>query len=176
VIDRLRFSVILIILVAFAGGIWTRYLSTSSVEASTLVEINPALFDAGLQLTGTFGEPYGGLTGFEVSFPDCPHPLAILPVSARYTSLIPTEYHYGRGQYDISYVYNGNIYAEAWISYKLSLLNSYYRLQAFFSVGEGRQFAYYLKIWIPTDCPGISTGDVFALERALIGSIGHKEL
>lgn len=136
--DRLRYSVILIIVVAFAGGIWTRYLSTLSVDASTPVEINPALLDPGLQLTGTFGEPYGDLTGFEVSFPNY-------------------------------------IYPEAWISYKLSLLNSYYRLQAFFSVGEARQFAYYLKIWIPADCPGISTTEVFALERVLAATISARE-
>jgi hypothetical protein len=65
--DRLRYSVILIIVVAFAVGIWTRYLAIFSVETSTPVEINPALLDAGLQLTGTFGEPFGDLTGFEVS-------------------------------------------------------------------------------------------------------------
>jgi hypothetical protein len=176
VIDRLRYSVILIIVVAFVGGIWTRCLSTFPVQAFTPVDINRAFLDAGVHLTGTFGEPYGDLTGFEVSFPNCPHPVAVLPVPARYTSLIPTEYRYGRGQYDISYVYNGNIYPEAWISYKLSLLNSYYRLQAFFSVGEARQFAFYLKIWIPTDCPGIPTTGIFALERALVGSTGHKEL
>jgi hypothetical protein len=174
--DRLRYIVILIIVVAFAVGIWTRYLAIFSVETSTPTEINPALLDAGLQVTGTFGEPFGDLTGFEVSFPNCPHPVAILPVPARYTRLIPTEYHYGRGQYDISYVYNGNIYPEAWISYKLIVLNGYYRLQAFFSVGDARQFAYYLKIWIPTGCPAISTAEVFALERAVIDSIGYKGL
>jgi hypothetical protein len=174
--DRLRYSVVLIIVVAFAGGIWTRYLFMLSVETSTPVEINPALLDAGLKLAGTFDEPYGDLTGFEVSFPNCPHPVAILPVPARHTILIPTAYHYGRGQYDVSYVFNGKIYPEAWISYKVSVLSGYYRLRAFFGVGEARQFAYYLKIWIPTGCPAISTAEVFALERAVIGSIGHKEL
>jgi hypothetical protein len=35
--DRLRYSVILIIVVAFAVGIWTRYLAIFSVETATPV-------------------------------------------------------------------------------------------------------------------------------------------
>jgi len=115
--ERLRYSVILIIVVAFAGGIWTRYLSIPSIQATSLVGIRPN-FDSELQLTGTFAEPLADLTGFEVSYPSCARPLAILPVPVTYTAITPTEYRYGRGEYDISYVFNGNVYPEAWISYK----------------------------------------------------------
>ncbi len=116
--DGLRPSVILIMLVALAGGVWTRHLHTYS----GLVEIRPALENSGLQVTGTFDEPVGNLTGFEVLFPHCPHPLAILPVPAWFMVIIPTEYRYPRGEYDISYVYNGIVYPEEWISYKVGSL------------------------------------------------------
>ena len=161
--ERLRYSVILLIVVAFAGGIWTRYLSTSSIQAASSVGIRP---NSGLQITGTFAESLADLTGFEVSFPNCPHPLAILPVPASFTAIIPTEYRYRRGEYDISYVYKGNVYREAWISYKLSLLSTFYRLQSLLGLVEARQFAYYLKIWTPSGCPGISTPEASSLERS----------
>ncbi len=173
---RLRYSVILIIAVAFAGGILTRYLYTPSVQPASSVEIIPTLVNSGLQVTGTFDEPIGGLTGFEVSFPDCPHPLAILPVPAGLSAIIPTEYRYRRGEYDISYVYKGNVYPEVWISYKLSLLNTFYRFQALLGLVEARQFAYYLKIWIPSGCRGISNSEASSLERGLLGPIWHKNV
>jgi hypothetical protein len=91
-------------------------------------------------------------------------------------AIIPTEYRYRRGEYDISYVYNGNVYPEAWISYKLSLLSTFYRFQALLGLGEARQFAYYLKIWTPSGCRGISNAEASALERALVGPIGHKDV
>ena len=172
--DRLRYGVILIIVAAFAGGIWTRYLYTASVQPASSVEINPALVNSGLQVTGTFDVPVGGLSGFEVSFPDCTEPLAILPVPALYMAIIPTEYRYRPGNYDISYVYNGKVYPEPWISYKLSLLGTFYRLQAMFSLIEARQFAYYLKIWTPSGCRGISNAEASTLERALLRPIGHE--
>ena len=172
--DHLRYGVILIIVAAFAGGVWTRYLSTSSVQAAAPVESHSHLENSGFQLTGTFDVPVGGLSGFEVSFPDCAEPLAILPVPALYMAIIPTEYRYRLGNYDISCVYNGKVYPEAWISYKLSLLGTFYRLQALFGLIEARQFAYYLKIWTPSGCRGISNAEASSLERALLGPIGYK--
>jgi len=171
---RLRYGVILIIVVAFAGGIWTRYLNTSPVQPASLVESNPKLVYSGLQVMGTFDEPIDGLTGFEVSYPNCPHPLAILPVPALYMAIIPTEYRYRSGDYDIAYVYKGNVYRETWISYKLSLLNAYYRVQALFGLAEAKQFAYYIKIWIPSGCRALSNAEASLLERDLLDPIGQK--
>jgi hypothetical protein len=174
--ERLRYSVILIIVVAFAGGIWTRYLNTPPVQTAASMESHPPLEDSGFQVTGTFDVPVGGLSGFEVSFPNCPHPIAILPVPARYMAIIPTEYRYRQGEYDISYVYNGNIYPETGISYRLGLMSTFYRFQALLGLGEARQFAYYLKIWTPSGCRGISNAEASALERALVAPIGHKDV
>ena len=89
-------------------------------------------------------------------------------------AIIPTEYRYRLGNYDISCVYNGKVYPEAWISHKLSLLGTFYRLQALFGLIEARQFAYYLKIWTPSGCRGISNAEASSLERALLGPIGYK--
>ncbi len=109
-------------------------------------------------------------------FPHCRHPLAILPVPAWFMVIIPTEYRYRRGEYDISYVYNGIVYPEAWISYKLALLKYFYRFQALFGLVEARQFAYFLKIWIPPGCRGISNSEASALERGLVGPIRHNKV
>jgi hypothetical protein len=174
--DRPRHGVILLILLALAGGIWTRHLHTRSGFADTLVEIRPAFENAGFRLVGTFVEPIGNLTGFEVSFPNCSRPLAILPVSAGLKAVTPTGYRYRRGDYDISYIYNGNVYPEDWISYKLGLLNYSYRFQSLFGFVEAKQFAYFFKIWIPTGCRGISNAEASALESALLWPIGHKDV
>ncbi|MGH7783243.1 MAG: hypothetical protein ACREO5_05315 [Candidatus Binatia bacterium] len=172
----LRRSVILIMLIALAGGIWTRHFYTNTRKAESLVEIRPSFENSGLRVTGTFDEPVGDLTGFEISFPYCSRPLAILPVPSWLMAIISTEYHYRPGEYDISYVYNGNVYPETWISYKLIFLNYFYRFQSLFGLVEARQFAYCLKIWIPPDCRGISTTEASALERGLVGPIGHNNV
>ena len=169
--EGLRRSVILIILVALAGGICARYRYASSDLAESSVEIRQPLKNIGIHVTGTFVEPLAGSTGFEVSFPNCPHPLAVLPISAKRTAIIPTEYRYRLGAYDVSYVYNGNVYSEAGINYRLNFLHVLYQLQSMFGLIEGRHFAFYLKIWIPSGCPGISIPDASAVERGLIG---HK--
>jgi hypothetical protein len=174
--ERLRYCVILIIAAALAGSIWARCLHTPPVQAASPVEIHPLPENSGLQVTGTFDVPVGGLSGFEISVPDCPQPLAILPVPTRLMTIIPTEYRYRQGEYDISYVYNGNVYAEAGINYKLGFLSIFYRTKALFDPRGATQFAYFFKIWTPSSCRGISNAEASVLERALAGPIGHKDV
>jgi hypothetical protein len=174
--ERLRYSVILIIVAALAGGIWARSLSTSEGQAASPAEVHSLPENSGLQVTGTFDVPVGGLSGFEISVPNCAHPLAVLPVPTRLMTIIPTEYRYQQGEYDISYVYNGNVYPEAWINYRLGLLSIFYRIKALFDPPGATQFAYYLKIWTPSSCRGISNAEASALERALAGPVGRKDV
>jgi hypothetical protein len=174
--ERLRYSVILIIAAALAGGIWARCLSTSAVQTASKGEIHPLPENSGLQVTGIFDVLVGGLSGFEISVPNCPQPWAILPIPTRLMTIIPTEYHYHQGEYDISYVYRGNVYAAAWINYKLGFLSIFYGIKALFDPREATQFAYYLKIWIPSSCHGISNAEASTLERAFAGPIGHKDV
>ena len=120
----LRISVILIILVALAGGIWPRHLYKAlEPTAPAAVEIRRAFESSNLQVTGTFAESLGNTTGFEISIGRCARPLAVLPIPAAYSAIIPTEYRYRAGAYDIAYVYSGSIYPEERISFRLSLLN-----------------------------------------------------
>jgi hypothetical protein len=166
----LRYGVVLLMLLTLAGGIWTRYHDAESAKVHYPLTIPPNFGNSGLQFTGTFSEPLGGLTGFEVSFPNCARPLAILPVPAwAFLEIIPTEYRYGPGEYSVFYVYNGIIYPEGLISYKLSLLNYFYRFQAFFDLADSRRIAYYLKIWIPPGCRRISNAEASLLEWSLVG-------
>jgi hypothetical protein len=170
----LRISVILIILVALAGGIWPRHLHKALEPiAPAALEIRRAFESSNLQVTGTFAEPLGNTTGFEISTRRCARPLAVLPIPAEYSAIIPAEYRYRAGAYDIAYVYSGSIYPEERISFRLSLLNTIYRVESLFGLVDRKRFAFYLKIWIPRECGGISNCEASSLERALIASIGQ---
>lgn len=173
--ERLRYGVILIIAVALTGGIWTRWRLMSQVHAASPVESYLLPENSGLHVTGTFDVPVGSLSGFEISVPNCSQPLAILPVPTRLMTIIPTEYRYQQGEYDISYVYNGNVYAEPWINYKLGFLSIFYRIKILFDPLKARQVAYYFKIWAPSNC-GVSNAAASALVRAFFDPTGHKEV
>lgn len=167
--EKWRYSVILIICFALAGGIWTRLLYASSDLTGSLVEIRRPAQDSGINVTGTFEEPVGGLKGFEVALPNCDHPMAVLPISTKtYSGGTADEYHYHRGNYKIIYVFNSKVYPEDSITYRLTFLRILYRFESMFGLIKGRQFAYYLKIWIPSGCATSSAPDVSALERAMI--------
>jgi hypothetical protein len=167
-----RLGVILIILVALAGGVWARHLYKTLKWTEPVVEIRRAFESSNLQVTGTFAESLGNITGFEISIPRCGHPLAVLPVPAQYSAVIPTEYRYRPGAYNIAYVYMGNIYPEERISYRLGLLNTIYRLESLFGLVDRKRFVFYLKIWIPKECGGISNFEASSLERGF-ASIGQ---
>lgn len=166
--ESLRYIVIIIVSVALATGIWARFLNMNSGPVAVAsVAYHPTFQDAASQVQGTFEEPFAGSTGFEVSFPGCARPLGILPVSVENTA-IPSEYRYGQGQYESFYVYNGSVYPEKGISYRLRLLYQLYRFQSFFGLSEPKRFALYLKIWVPSDCTKVSTGELAYLQHGLI--------
>jgi hypothetical protein len=169
----LRFGVILIILVALAVGVWSRHLYKAlEPTAPPAAEIRRAFESSNLQVTGTFAESLANITGFEISIRRCARPLAVLPIPAAYSAIIPTEYRYRPGDYNIAYVYSGNIYPEERISYRLSLLSTIYRFESLFDLVDRKRFVLYLKIWIPKECGGISNFEASSLDRALIDSIG----
>jgi hypothetical protein len=168
----LRLGVIVIILVTLVGGIWPRHFyKTLEPTAPPAAEIRRAFESSNLQVTGAFAEPLANITGFEISIQRCARPLAVLPIPASYSALIPTEYRYRPGAYDVAYVYSGKIYPEDRISYTLSALNMFYRFESLFGLIERKRFAFYLKIWIPRECGGISNSEASSLDRGLISSI-----
>jgi hypothetical protein len=167
--EKWRYSVTLLILIAMVGGIWTRHVYTGSNLAGSLVEIRQPSKASGIDVTGTFEEPVGRLKGFEVALPNCRQPMAILPISTKtYAGSTAAEYRYHPGEYKIVYVLNSHIYPEDWITYRLTFLRIFYRFQSMFGLIKGRQFAYYLKIWVPSGCADVLPQDVSALERAII--------
>jgi hypothetical protein len=173
--EGLRRVVVFITFVSLAGGVWARYLYASSDLAESAVGVRQPPESSAIQVTGTFEEPLAGSIGFEVLSPSCPHPLAVLPVSMKRSAIIPTEYRYHQGDFDVSYVYNGAVYPEANVSYRLSFLHVLYRFESMFGLIEGRRFAFYLKIWTPSGCPAISSADASALEQGLIARIEAKD-
>ena len=174
--DSLRRIVVLVILVSSGGGIGARYFYARSDLDESLVGIRRAPESAGLKVTGEFEEPLGGAPGVEVSFPSCPRPLAVLPISLKRSAIIPSEYRYRHGDFHVSYVYNGGVYPEAGVNYKLNLLHVLYRFESMFGLVEGRQFAFYLKIWVPSGCPGVSAAEASALERGLIARVEREDV
>ena len=167
----LRIGVTLIIFVALAGGIWPRHLYLDLERtAPHAVEMRRGFESSNLQVTGTFAEWLGNLTGFEISIRRCALPLGVLPIPAGYLVITPTEYRYRPGAYNIAYVYGGNIYTEERISYTLPLLNIYYRFESLFGSVDRKRFAFYLKVWIPKECGGISNFEASSLDRGLIAS------
>ena len=170
----LHLGVILIILVALAGGVWRRHLHKAlEPTAPPAAEIRRAFESSNLQVTGTFAELLGNITGFEFSIWRCARPLAVLPIPGAYSAIIPTEYRYRPGAYNIAYVYDGDIYPEDWISYRLSVLSIIYRFESLFGLVDRRRFFFFLKIWIPKECGGISSSEASSLERGLIASIAQ---
>jgi hypothetical protein len=168
--QNLRYGVIAIILIALAGGVWTRRHSEAASEPSVSEEIGPGLGSSGIKTTGSFEEPVTGMAGFEASLPGCARPAAILPVSASNSAIIPTAFRYHSGDYDISYIYNGRAYPEAGISYRLSFLYTFYRIQSLLGLMHGGPFGVYLKVWSPAGCPEISTSVASTLERRFIAA------
>ena len=167
----LRLSVMLIIFVALAGGIWPRYLYLALERtAPPAVEMRRGFESSNLQVTGTFAEPLGNITGFEISIRRCARPLAVLPIPAGYLGIIPTDYRYRGGAYNIAYLYDGNIYSEERISYSLNFLNIIFRVKSLFGWVDRKRLAFYLKIWIPKECGGISNFEATSLDRGLIAS------
>ena len=65
-----------------------------------------------------------------------------------------------------------NIYPEERISYRLSLLNMIYRFKSLFGLVDRKRFVFYLKMWIPKECGGISNFEASSLERGF-ASIGQ---
>ncbi len=170
--NNFRIGAILIILVAFAGGSWSRfYYSDSRDVASSVtsaIEVGRTLENSELRVTGSFEEPMGDLSlmGYEVSLPTCSAPLAVLPIPVK-NSAIPNTYRYSEEEYNSSYIYNGTAYPESGISYRLRSLHILYSIQALLGLMKHQQFAFYLKVWTPPGCPMISASQAVALERGL---------
>jgi hypothetical protein len=164
---NLRYGVIVIILIAFGGGIWTRYRLATASESPFSDEIGPGLESFGIRTTGSFKEQITGMAGFEVSLPSCAQAAAVLPVPAWSSVIIPTAFRYHQGDYKVSYVYNGRTYPEERINYKLRLLSILYRTESLLVLNNNVQTAFYLKIWSPPACPELSTSEALSLERYL---------
>ncbi len=166
----LRYSVVVIILIALGGGIWTRHRFAAASQPSSSEEIGPGLERPGVKAPGSFEEPVTGMAGFEFPLAGCERPVGVLPVPASNAAIIPAAFRYKPGDYEISYLYNGQAYPEAGISYRLTLLYALNRIRSFLGLMDGEPFAFYLKIWTPSDCPGLSTFVESRLEQGFIAA------
>ncbi|ARN79792.1 hypothetical protein [Methylocystis bryophila] len=173
--DRLRWIVVLIISGALLGGVLGRLRYASSDLAETQFEIGRPSESGPMRISGEFTDPLNYLTGYEFILPRCPQPLAVLPVSTRTLAIPPSEYQYPQsGEYAVSYVYNGGVYAEEGIAARLRLLRMLYRFESLFGLTDARGYAFFLKLWIPANCAGVSTAEAESFQRSLITRVGSK--
>jgi hypothetical protein len=131
----------------------------------TLDDIESASADSGLWIVGSFPERITGKTGLEIALPHCDRPLGLFPVRGYDTEISPTAFGYQSGPYTVSYVYGGQTYSEAWISYKLNVVRLALRA---LSVVENRRdnlYSAYLKIWTPSGCAGLTPYQAAAILR-----------
>lgn len=172
--DRLRWLVVLIILAALAGGVLARLRYEDSTLAESQFEIRTPADSDDFHIAGSFVTPFDPLTGYRISLPRCPRPLAVLPVATA-TLVAPTAHRYGdQNSHAVSYIFNGNVYPEQAIEPRLRFLRMLYRFEALFGVGDAGGYAYFLKVWVPAECEGVSTAEAQALQRLLIGRVQPK--
>lgn len=173
--DRLRWIVVLIISGALTGGVLGRLRYASSDLAESQVEIGRPSDSEPMRVAGEFTDPLNYLTGYEFFLPRCSRPLAVMPVSTRTLAIPPSEYQYRQsGEYAVSYVYNGGVYAEEGIAGRLRLLRMLYRFESLFGLTDARAYAFFLKLWIPVACAGVSTAEAEAFQRSLITKVQAK--
>lgn len=167
--DRLRWIVVLIISGALAGGVAGRLRYASSELAELQAEIRQPSDSDEMRFAGVFADPLNSLKGYELVLSRCPRPFAVLPVATRALAVPPGEYHYAHpGEYAVSYIFNGRAYPEEWIGGRLRFLRALYRFQSLFGLTDARSYAFFLKLWVPAECAGVSTAEAEALQRSLI--------
>ena len=167
--DRLRWIVVLIITGALAGGVAGRIRYANSALGESQAEIRQPADSDGKRLAGEFTDPFNSLKGYELLFPRCPKPFAVMPVSTRALAVPPPEYSYPHpGEYAVSYIFNGGVYPEEWIGGRLRFLRALYRFQSLFGLTDARSYAFFLKLWVPAECASVSTAEAEALQQSLI--------
>jgi hypothetical protein len=167
--DGLRWIVVLIISGALVGGVLGRLRYANSDLAEAQADIREPSDSDRMRLAGVFADPLNYLTGYEILLPRCSRPLGVMPVSTRTLAVPPREYHYPHpGEHVVSYVYNGSVYPEEGIGGRLRFLRALYRFQSLFGLTDARSYAFFLKLWVPSDCASVSTAEAEAFQRSLI--------
>jgi hypothetical protein len=175
--DRLRWIVVLVITAALAGGVAGRFRYANSALAESQAEIRQPSDSDDMRLAGVFNDSLSSRTGYELVLPRCSRPLAVLPVATRALAVPPREYDYPHaGEYAVSYIFNGRAYPEEWIGGRLRFLRALYRFQSLFGLTDARSYAFFLKLWVPAECAGVSTAEAEALQRSLITIAPAKPL
>ena len=146
--------------------ICNRSLTKPFQPTAPLDRIAEVIVRAGLQPVGYFHEPATGLVGIEVSMKDCSQPVALLPAMIGDMELAPDELSYRDGDYQVAYAFDGSLYPEKWISYRLEVISTWRRLAALVSRSNSERLQYYMKIWTPFGCPGLTSEEVGRLRDA----------
>ncbi len=161
-----RYAVLTLIAASLVVWVWDRPWSRSFGAIISSTRIHEVVVRAGLQPTGYFYEQITGLKGVEVTRPGCPAPVAILPVMAAYAEIAPDALIYRVGDYTVTYAYDGNLYSTRWISYRLGIMAIWRRLASLVSGTDSKSLYYYMKIWTPQGCQGLTPAEAELLRNA----------
>ncbi len=162
----LRYTALILVAVCLVVWICNRPWTKPFQPTAPLDRVAEVIVRAGLQPVGYFHEPATWLLGTEVSMKDCSQPVALLPAMIGDMELAPDELSYRDGDYQIAYAFDGSLYPESWISYRLEVIATWRRLTALFSRSESERLHYYTKIWTPIGCHGLTSDDVARLRDA----------
>jgi hypothetical protein len=155
-------------LIAVSAAVWmlNRPWGGSAEAFESSDRVRGFIVRAGLQPAGRFQEPITGLEGVEIARRDCSQPAAILPVMIKDTELGPSELSYRPGDYDVAYAFDGDLYSPSWISYRLEVVAMWHRLTSLVSGSDPDRLRYYMKIWTPRGCQGLTPQEAERLRDA----------
>jgi hypothetical protein len=173
--DGMRRLVVLIILIALSGGIFARFRFAASDLSDSQFEVRTPNDADGFHFIESFITRYNSLRGYRISLTRCSQPYAALPVATGTMVVAPAAHSFsGSDLYSVSYIFNGHNYPEDGIGPRLVFLRMLYRLESAFGLTDAGSYAFYLKIWSPLECGGLSADEAAALQRLLIGKVQPK--
>jgi hypothetical protein len=85
---------------------------------------------------------------------------------AAQAEMAPDELSYRDGDYDIAYAFDGNLYSPKWISYRLGIMSVWRRATSLALGSDPDSLRYYMKIWTPRGCQGLTQEEVERLRQA----------
>jgi hypothetical protein len=156
--------VLIFIVLSVCAWIWNRPWNEPFKPITLRDRAQADLVRAGLRPAGFFRENTRDLEGIEVISPRCLTPTAILPVAMEQLG-IASELTY-RDDFNMAYAFDGKLYPEKLISYRLQIAAIARGLTSLVSgAGRGR-LRYYLKIWTARGCQGLTPEEVSRLREA----------
>jgi hypothetical protein len=167
---RLRWAMLLLLLAVACLAVERRVrMSGAALHARGELRLaaQPRFVDGAFRVAGTFREPLGDLGGYVLTWPGCAQAIGVLPVPASYSAISPAELRWEEGAYRAQYVHDGIEHSGRFVGLTLTASDVAARALTAFGMRRQDRSPYYLKVWVPSECPRLSEGQLRTLERGL---------